>query len=110
MQHKVSSKSVSELLHVKVTMGFLIICRYIGDQALTLPVIVYLQPQVTEFFGLAAWHLTNDESILVCPIPPNVFGWLDEAELGLFKKVCHQLQPQLLKRYLLTFTPGHKAM
>ena len=72
--------------------------RYMMDLGLGFPGIVYLQPEVAEMFSFAAWCWTNQHGVIVCPLPRNVFNWLNTANLGLLRKVRRDMYPHLLKR------------
>ena len=70
---------------------------------MTYPALLYLQPKVAEFFGFASWKFTKEQSIVVAPLPVNVYGWLETANLGLFARLSQKMLPLLMKRYFCIF-------
>ena len=69
------------------------------DQELTYPAIVYLQPDVAEFFSFAAWRMTKKECLLVNSIPKSVYSWIRPVDLGLVQKLKTKMHPIMLRRY-----------
>ena len=75
-----------------------------GEQELTYPAIIYLQPDVAELFNFASWKLTQNESLLVNPIPTSVYNWIKPGNLALLAKIKAKMHPLMLKRYNVFFT------
>ena len=61
--------------------------RYLDENGVMEPPIIYMCPSVSKYCGFTLWQLANSENIVLQTVPQNIFNYLRTSNMGIFEKL-----------------------